>query len=189
LSQPLINYMKIISPTESFWEFSNHLYRQPGVEDICLALQDETGADVNMVLFACWYGATRGTFSDETFDRARTFSNRWSSVITGALRNGRRWMKKTPLDTKNADLQAQYALLREELKKLELQAEQFHENMLESLVVDPAQGLDRQQQKVAMAENLARYARKSRLDVSLCERHFQSLVQHTLDAGLDPTAT
>lgn len=178
--------MKIISPTESFWDYAHHLYRQPGVEEICLALQDEAGADVNMVLFACWYGTTRGTFRDDTFTRAQAFSTNWSSVITGALRNGRRWMKENPLDTGNADLQAQYALLREELKKLELQAEQFHENMLESLVSDPAEHLETPQQQQAVTENLNRYALDSGLDTNLCERHFHALVRHTLDAGLVP---
>ena len=34
-----------------FWRFSLRFYSRPGVASACLALQDEAGADVNVMLF------------------------------------------------------------------------------------------------------------------------------------------
>ncbi len=40
--------------TTPFWRFSLHFYRQPGVSDACIALQDDCGVDVNLLLFLFW---------------------------------------------------------------------------------------------------------------------------------------
>src|SRR5258707_8207905 len=37
-----------------FWRFSLRFYRQPGVADACIALQDGCGVDVNILLFFLW---------------------------------------------------------------------------------------------------------------------------------------
>ena len=37
-----------------FWRFSLNFYRQPGVSDACIALQDGCGIDVNLLLFLFW---------------------------------------------------------------------------------------------------------------------------------------
>jgi uncharacterized protein (TIGR02444 family) len=37
-----------------FWRFSLRLYRAPGVGDACIVLQEETGVDVNLLLFLLW---------------------------------------------------------------------------------------------------------------------------------------
>lgn len=38
----------------AFWPFSLALYGRPGVAESCLRLQDEAGADVNLLLFCAW---------------------------------------------------------------------------------------------------------------------------------------
>ncbi len=40
-----------------FWRFSLATYRKPGVATACLALQDECGVDVNLMLFLLWLAA------------------------------------------------------------------------------------------------------------------------------------
>ena len=40
----------------TLWDFSLETYRRPGVEEACLKLQDELGADVNMLFYCCWRG-------------------------------------------------------------------------------------------------------------------------------------
>jgi uncharacterized protein (TIGR02444 family) len=45
---------------EALWRFSLALYARPGVAGALLALQDRAGIDVDLVLFALWFGATRG---------------------------------------------------------------------------------------------------------------------------------
>ena len=37
-----------------FWRFSLRLYRAPGVGDACIALQETSGVDVNLLLFLLW---------------------------------------------------------------------------------------------------------------------------------------
>src|ERR1700680_2972326 len=43
-----------------FWRFSLRFYRQPGVADACIALQDARGVDVNILLFFLWLGSPGG---------------------------------------------------------------------------------------------------------------------------------
>ena len=38
-----------------FWRFSLRFYRQPRVADACIALQEEAGVDVNLLLFLLWH--------------------------------------------------------------------------------------------------------------------------------------
>ncbi|WP_428248066.1 TIGR02444 family protein [Ferrovibrio sp.] len=42
------------APGTAFWRFSLALYGRPGVADSCLKLQDEAGADVNLLLLGFW---------------------------------------------------------------------------------------------------------------------------------------
>ena len=41
------------------WRFSLHFYRQAGVSDACIALQDACCVDVNLLLFLFWLAAGR----------------------------------------------------------------------------------------------------------------------------------
>ena len=38
-----------------FWRFSLRFYRQPRVADACIALQEESGVDVNLLLYLLWF--------------------------------------------------------------------------------------------------------------------------------------
>jgi uncharacterized protein (TIGR02444 family) len=40
-----------------FWRFSLNFYRQAGVAEACIALQDDFGVDVNLMLFLLWLAA------------------------------------------------------------------------------------------------------------------------------------
>ena len=39
-----------------FWRFSLRVYRAAGVQQACLALQEDCGADVNLLLLCGWQG-------------------------------------------------------------------------------------------------------------------------------------
>lgn len=171
--------MKIISAEENFQEFAARLYEQPGVADLCLTLQDEQDADVNMLLFACWYGATRGEMDSELFAQALAFSASWSSEVTWQLRGARRWMKQNPPESADDDLLAQFRLLRERIKKTELEAEQFQENMLESLIASPAQPLSSGDKEANIRHNLGRYARHIGMPDSRAETMMAALARAT----------
>ena len=38
-----------------FWRFSLRFYRRREVADACIALQEEAGVDVNLLLFLLWH--------------------------------------------------------------------------------------------------------------------------------------
>ena len=40
--------------TEEFWEFALARYARPGVAQCCVALQDEHGANVMLLLYCAW---------------------------------------------------------------------------------------------------------------------------------------
>src|SRR5262249_61394116 len=46
-----------------FWRFSLQFYRQPKVADACIALQEEAGGDVNLLLFLLWHAAQKRAFT------------------------------------------------------------------------------------------------------------------------------
>ena len=51
------------SVASPFWQFSLAFYRQPGVADACIRLQEEAGVDVNLLLFLLWQASLkRGLF-------------------------------------------------------------------------------------------------------------------------------
>jgi uncharacterized protein (TIGR02444 family) len=117
---------------EGLWDFSVRTYRSSGVSDICLSLQNDHGADVNMLLFCCWAGARNERLGGELFDRASEFSKDWADGVVIPLRSARTWMKTAggaartvPTDT--------YEELREKIKSVELLSEKMQLQVLESL--------------------------------------------------------
>ena len=46
-----------------FWRFSLQFYRLPKVADACIALQEEAGVDVNLLLFLLWQARQRRRLS------------------------------------------------------------------------------------------------------------------------------
>lgn len=51
------------------WDFSCHVYRAPRVQETLLALQDEHGLDVNLLLAALWWTTQGGELEGEQLDR------------------------------------------------------------------------------------------------------------------------
>lgn len=118
---------------EGFWDFSVRTYRTKGVPDACLALQNDHGADVNMLLYCCWTGAANGVFDDELFDRASAYSVSWANNVVIPLRAARTWMKHTGCDSDPVPKDACMEL-REEIKTVEFAAEKLQQEVLESML-------------------------------------------------------
>ena len=51
--------MDVASSLAESWRFACSVYRIEGVEDVCLALQDDLGYDVPLVLHGLWVGGER----------------------------------------------------------------------------------------------------------------------------------
>lgn len=119
---------------ESFWDFSVRTYRSPGVPDACLSLQNDCGADVNMLLFCCWVGAFVGRFDQDLFNRACEFSTQWADEVVAPIRSARTWMKHTGCRLENVPTEDCMAL-RETIKSVEFESEKLQQEVLESLVI------------------------------------------------------
>ena len=154
----------------SFWNYSVRTYGKPGVADACLALQDRHGLDVNVLLFCCWFGCTRGLVDESLWDRILTFSEPWAENVVRPLRAVRTWMKHTGCT--QLDISKDQCIeLREEIKRIELKAEQLQENTLQSLAEDsPFKSLDSTSQITCIMLNLKSYLRRCRVEVDSASR-------------------
>lgn len=144
-------------PSELFWDFSVRTYRTPGVPDACLSLQNERGADVNLLLFCCWVGATRGVFEDRLFEVALDFSMGWANRVVRGLREVRTWMKQEGCLDERVPAAACMSL-RERIKACEFEAEKMQQEVLESFSAGkPVSSLQPAAQIASIAANLRRY--------------------------------
>jgi uncharacterized protein (TIGR02444 family) len=77
-----------------FWRFSLRFYREPGVADACIALQDECGVDVNVLLFFLWLATARQCVSRDVVRAVCAESAPWRDGVVAPLRTIRRRLKE-----------------------------------------------------------------------------------------------
>lgn len=83
--------------TPTLKDFALALYARDGVPPACLALQEATGLDVNILLFAAWRGAVLGLEVDAAdMATARALVADWHGEVVKALRAVRRRLKTGP---------------------------------------------------------------------------------------------
>jgi uncharacterized protein (TIGR02444 family) len=112
-----------------FWRFSLGFYRQPGVADACIALQDGCGVDVNILLFFLWLATMRRCVSPEVACAACESSDAWRSDVVAPLRAIRRRLKEgSALVERGAT-----AAFRTKVKALELESERLQQEALFAL--------------------------------------------------------
>jgi uncharacterized protein (TIGR02444 family) len=99
------------------WNFASYCYARPGVEQTCLRLQDE-GADVCLLFCALWLERRKVACDTARLEQLRGIAEPWQRQVVQPLRELRRGWK-----TESANDPAQ-ARLREQVKALELEAEQ-----------------------------------------------------------------
>lgn len=98
------------------WTFALRLYAEPGVEPACLHLQDG-GADVCLLLTACWLGRRGIAVDISRLDALREVSEPWQERVIKPLRSLRQnWRAQAQDDEALAGM-------REQIKSLELEAE------------------------------------------------------------------
>lgn len=141
---------------ERFWDFSVRTYRTDGVPAACLSLQNEHGADVNMLLFCAWVASVAGSFPDDLFERAADFSTRWAGHVVIPLRETRTWMKLEGCAAEPVPAD-DCMHLREDVKQVEFAAEKMQQEVLESMVTAAAREPGAERLAADVATNLARY--------------------------------
>lgn len=158
--------MTATGAVEGFWDFSVRTYRTNGVPDACLSLQNEHGADVNMLLYCCWVGAYLGKFETEHFDEAIGFAGRWADKVVIPLRSARTWMKLAGC-TEDGVPTDDCMRLRDKIKSVEFASEKLQQQVLESLVsVDKPRGDAPGQVVDDVVANLLKYAGHTGIDIS-----------------------
>ncbi len=104
---------KEIRLENSLWDYACQVYSQAGVEAELLALQDDHGADINLILQAMWLASEGKVWTQTCIPNDY---EKWMEEQVLPLRQMRRSMK--------ADW-AGYEDFRQQVKKLELKAEQY----------------------------------------------------------------
>jgi uncharacterized protein (TIGR02444 family) len=117
-------------PASPFWTFSLDLYSQPKVEAACLALQDEHGLDVNLVLLAAWLASTGRAVEAASASHLRQLADGYQAAVMQPLRQARRALKR---QAANPRLAALLAERRRALLAVELDLERVEQLMLEPL--------------------------------------------------------
>jgi uncharacterized protein (TIGR02444 family) len=112
--------------TTPFWRFSLHFYRQAGVADACIALQDGCGVDVNLLLFVMWLAAARQRLSQHDVQKLDDKVRAWRNLAIVPIRNARRELKgeTTLIETRKQEA------FRNRIKAVELEAERLQQEAL-----------------------------------------------------------
>lgn len=141
-----------------FWDFSLAVYRKPGVAEACLRLQDEAGADVNLLLYFCWLGTVRdAVLADAEIREAVEATDAWRVRVVRPLREIRRWMKDGVAGMAPESVES----LRSEVKRIELESERLQQDLLFRLAGPHAPaGPDA---RGRAEENIARYLKHIRV--------------------------
>ena len=139
--------MKAESP---FWRFSLRFYARPGISAACLVLQDEAGADVNLLLFLLFLADSGIAIASEDVRRFDGAVKAWREAVVEPLRALRRRLKSGIEPVPPGDSE----IFRNQIKRAELEAERIEQGILETLVPASGPALSR---KDAARRNIAAY--------------------------------
>lgn len=114
---------------QSFWDFSLSFYALPAVQNACLTLQNDHGADVNLVLFLLFQANRGQALTAREVNDANEEIRVWRETVIQPLRKLRQTLK-APISPINIDAQA---LLHKQIKQLELNTEKLEQEFLETL--------------------------------------------------------
>ncbi len=110
--------------TDSLWEFAFTRYERAGVAELCLALQDELDADINMLLAGAWLGVNDCRWQPSDVAGIVAACAQWRTLCLLPLRGIRRDLKTLP------GAEGWY----QRLKTLELEAERQQLHRMEEML-------------------------------------------------------
>ncbi len=109
-----------------FWRFSLNFYRQTGVSDACIALQDGCGIDVNLLLFLFWLASEGRQLSVDDVKKLDEQVRSWRQLTIIPIRDTRRKLKGATTLVEPGKQEA----FRNKVKAVELEAEQLQQEAL-----------------------------------------------------------
>src|SRR4051794_31488432 len=104
-----------------FWRFSLRFYSRPNVAAACLVLQDESGADVNLMLFLLFLAEHKRQTTKADVARLDVAVRAWRNNVVKPLRGLRRVLKTGVGEIPIAVSET----FRGQIKRLELESEQI----------------------------------------------------------------
>ena len=137
-----------------FWRFSLAFYRQAGVADACIALQEQAGVDVNLLLFLLWHAARRRTFTSSEIAAVEERIGTWREMTVVPLRAVRRALKSPPALVASAEAEA----FRNRIKAVELEAERLQQEAMYALATGAPLGRESPSSAEAARNSVAAYA-------------------------------
>jgi uncharacterized protein (TIGR02444 family) len=146
------------SAASPFWRFSLAFYRQPGVADACIRLQEEAGVDVNLLLFLLWQATRKRALSADEVQALERRVAPWREDVVVALRAVRRALKSPPA----LILAATAELFRTRIKAAELEAERLQQEAMYELARSSLLGREVPSKEEAARINVANYASSAR---------------------------
>jgi len=118
----------------SFADFSTRVYRQPGVADACLFIQERYGLNVNLVLFCIWVADRGGgALTAGQVDTAMRRVIDWEERVIAPLRAIRQTCRSEALGVPEFLLQ----MFAPQIEMAELGAAQVERLVLASLAPEP----------------------------------------------------
>jgi uncharacterized protein (TIGR02444 family) len=141
------------APGSPFWRFSLRLYRAPGVGDACIALQEEAGVDVNLLLFLLWQATERRTLTAPDVKALDETIGGWRDTAVIPLRNVRRALKSSPGLVAPNTAEA----FRTRVKAVELEAERLQQEAMYALAATMPPNRDATSPVEAARSNVAAY--------------------------------
>lgn len=139
------------------WDFTLAVYGKPGVSDALITLQDQRGADVNVLLYCGWYAVSgRGKLDDTALEIIARIGAEWQNEVVVPLRELRRRMKGNAMGAPARLSDA----VREDIKALELDGERVAQEILYDQGRDAPASSENLEMRTANArENIAGYLR------------------------------
>jgi uncharacterized protein (TIGR02444 family) len=137
-----------------FWRFSLRFYRQPKVADACIALQEERGVDVNLLLFLLWQATRKRAFTAADVEELETRIGAWRGMTVIPLRTLRRALKTPPPLVAGAAAE----LFRTKVKAVELEAERLQQEAMYQLADTSPLGREVSSPEDAARSSVAAYA-------------------------------
>ena len=135
-----------------FWRFSLRFYARSKVSAACLALQDEAGVDVNLLLFLLFLAEHQRSVTAGDIARLDSSIAAWREEVVKRLRDLRRALKPgigaIPTTVNET--------FRSQIKRLELESERIEQSVLEGFSADGI-GSSSPSRTAAAAANVAAY--------------------------------
>jgi uncharacterized protein (TIGR02444 family) len=165
-----------------FWRFSLGFYRRAGVADACIALQEEAGVDVNLLLFLLWHATSQRQLSAAEVSALEKKVAPWRNTAVIPLRTVRRALKSPDLINETALVPAATAeLFRTRIKAVELEAERLQQEAMHALARASPLGREVGSTQAAARANVEAYA--ALLNAPLPQRAVETLLAALTAAG------